>query len=50
MHKWLIPVLLIIVLAVASSPADTREPVKVTGSYWYVVDHITQVDTDSNFN
>jgi hypothetical protein len=44
MHKRLIPALLIIVLAAASSPADTREPVQVTGSYWYVVDHITQVD------
>jgi len=43
MHRRLVLVLLIVVLASVSAPAETREPVEVTGSYWYVVDHITQV-------
>ncbi len=44
MNKRLVLALLIVVLTSVSALAETQEPVEVTGSYWYVVDHITQVD------
>ncbi len=39
-----VSVLVIVSLSATSPRAETPDTIKVSGSYWYVVDHITQVD------